>query len=81
MSNPYSLHRSWSQETVDRFASMPKTPDGHVIAPQYVPAGIRGAYVDAWRRWCALNERKWWPLSIHAWANEHARHTRKGAQP
>ena len=67
--NPYSLHRTWDDDTRAAYASMPTNRAGTVVGLPHTPDKDVPAAETAWREWAKRTPRHLWPVWMDSWAD------------
>ena len=57
-----------SGDVLAAWETMPRTPDGYVIALQFIPARYLAPYETQWREWAKVHARSLWPDWLIRWA-------------
>jgi hypothetical protein len=67
--NPYSLSRTWDDDTRAAFQSMPLNRYGVCVGLPHTPDKDVPAAEKQWREWCAKTPKRLWPAWIDGWAD------------
>ena len=62
----------WNDEVTEAHRAMPKTVDGFIVNPRFIPKpSVQRELTTRWREWSRRFPPRVWPLWLEAWLAQH----------